>query len=430
MKQIGIALCILILFNACANKKQITHSEDYSKYIIAVSKTPQKLETEIVFWKKRLENGKVDVIAYSMLGSLQASKFEAEGNISDLIVSDSFFLLQHALEKNTSSGTFRSLAKNCISQHKFKLAKKYIDSALVLGDKKYNSLLMKFDVELELGNYAVAQMTLAQLNDKNEFNYLIRMAKLEDHKGNLSKAIELTEMAAGKPDVAQSKELQCWVKSNLGDMYAHNNEFDKAYAKYLQVLEINPNYYHCLKGIAWIAFTYDHNFSEAKLILESISIKHPIPDYNLMLSKIYKEEKNTNEYKKQMQTFMGKVQNPKYGDMYNKYIFYLMTEDYLNYPKALEIAKVEVNNRPTPESYNLLAWAYYKNGNTEMAYKIMNKNVINKNFEPDALYHIAEISAANRMKNQAQKYYELAQESVFELGPEYADILKKGMNEL
>ena len=64
---------------------------------------------------------------------------------------DSIYQLVNQLNRKNSSGTYRSLAANCITQHKFLQAQLYIDSALILGDDKYQSVLMEFDVALEPG---------------------------------------------------------------------------------------------------------------------------------------------------------------------------------------------------------------------------------------------------------------------------------------
>ena len=85
--------------------------------------------------------------------------------------------------------------------------------------------------------------------------------------------------------------------------------------------------------------------------------------------------------------------------------------------KALEIAKVEVEHRPTPVSYDLLAWSYYNLGDKEKALEIEQKYVEGKSFEPKLNFHLATIYKAN---NKLDKVWPIKQEllkSTFELGP-------------
>jgi hypothetical protein len=58
----------------------------------------------------------------------------------------------------------------------------------VKGQKK-----ILFDVQMELGNFAEAESNLNALKDMNDYDYLIRLAKWNDHKGDLKTAITFME---------------------------------------------------------------------------------------------------------------------------------------------------------------------------------------------------------------------------------------------
>ena len=103
--------------------------------------------------------------------------------------------------------------------------------------------------------------------------------------------------------------------------------------------------------------------------------------------------------------------------MYNKYSFHLESCELDNARKALEIAQQEVNNRPTPESYSWLAYAYCKNGDLTRATEIARIYVENKCFEPDAKYYLGLIYQTSGNYGKARKYLLSAKESAYELGP-------------
>ena len=89
----------------------------------------------------------------------------------------------------------------------------------------------------------------------------------------------------------------------------------------------------------------------------------------------------------------------------------------------MQIAEREVNNRPTSQSYDLLAWAYYNMGRREEAFEIAKKFVEDRNYEPEALYHLGLIYAHAGDLKKAKHFMRGAESSAFELGPQlYAQV--------
>ena len=427
MTRISFFIAALLLLMSCSTKnKQIVHLSDLTNYINVHSvRNVAAIDNEMRFWENRLNKVPDDVASRNKLASLLANRFSQSGNIDELHQADSIYKLVLPLNRKTNSATFRSLASICVSQHKFKEAEAYIDSALMLGDDRYLSILMEFDVAMELGNVARAKKALQSIADKKGFDYLIREAKYKDHvDGDLDGAISSMEKAFAKIKDDGNETLYLWAKSNLGDMYGHANRFKESYKCYLDVLEKDPEYHHALKGIAWLAFSHDKNAELAKQILLALQSKHPVPDYDLMLAEIAEYENNNDAREKYQQRFLTSVGNEKYGDMYNKYLIDIVGEQ-----EAMRIAKREVQNRPTGESYNLLAWTYYLNGDVDKAYDIVRTNVENWCFEPDALYHMGMINLAKGEKSKAKEYLLEAKQSSYELGPSITkniqDTLKK-----
>ncbi|MDO1498918.1 hypothetical protein Q2T40_00605 [Winogradskyella maritima] len=103
--------------------------------------------------------------------------------------------------------------------------------------------------------------------------------------------------------------------------------------------------------------------------------------------------------------------------MYNAHNVSLYLTETEEYAKALRLAKKEVANRPTPESYSLLAYSYFKMGNVEKALEIVESQIEGKTFEPGILLNAAEIYKA---AGYDKKVIDLKQEllsAVYELGP-------------
>jgi len=435
-KQIlGITLLFFLLSSCSLFKRddKVTNREDYEQYLQPGKEKIQlkKIDSEIAFWQKRFTKSSDDIVARAKIASLFTQRFSYSGNIHEIHQADSIYQLVNHLNRKNSSGTFRSLAANCITQHKFLQAQLYIDSALNLGDDKYQTVLMEFDVALELGNKIRAEKALNKLTDKNDFSYLIRESKYKDHaEGNLNESISLMEKAWDQIKDGNNNSIKLWTKSNLGDLYGHANRYKESYQCYLDVLAKDPEYYHALKGIAWLAYSKDKNITEAKHIIHYLRQQHPVPDYDLLLAEIASFENNTLEKVNWEQQFIAKISNVMYGDMYNKYLFNLRANE-LNDPKAaLALAQKETSNRRTGEAFSWLAWAYLKNGQKEKALKTAQYYVEEKCFEPDAVYYLGKIYLANGNNKKAKKYLEEAYESSYELGPSATKEIKEALKQL
>ncbi len=422
-----IIVCCAILLAACSkNTKSIVQEEKITALLQQKTSTDAvaMIETDMQFWNNRLAITVDDMSSQIKLASLYNQRFQYSGQISDIHKSDSLFHAANQLQKKFSSGIYRSLATNCVTQHQFIQADRYLDTAFKMGDDLYLTRLQQFDVKLELGQYKQAETILNAFRYKNNFDYFTRAAKLEDHKGNSDASISFMEKAYVDVKESKKEQLLLWVKTNLADMYGHNNRINESYQLYSEVLTAHPDYYHAWKGIAWIAYSHDKNTTLAKKILLWLQQKHPIPDYDLMLSEIAAFEKNNSAKNKYLASFIDKASNPAYGDMYNKYLFTIMSDELNDRSAAMTIAQKEVNNRPTPQSYELFAWSLYKNGQLDEAVKIAESRIINKTFEPDALYHIGLLLKKSGRPKLAKQYLTDALESSFELGPVTANEIK------
>ncbi len=427
--QILILLFLLFMFAGCKNSTQpVTKALDYEKYMNIDSadsmSSLQRIETDIDFWSKRLKKNPEDAVSKVSLAGLYSARFKVGGSIRDIHTSDSLYAVANRLFKTSSSSIYRSLASNCVTQHKFKQARLYLDTALIMGDDLYFTLLMRCDVAMELGDLFMAEQSLKHIADKNNFDYLIREAKLLDHKGDLNGAIKKMEAATQKAIASKKDILYLWAKSNLGDMYGHANRFKESYQCYLDVLQKKPDYLYALKGIAWLTFSHDMNTDEAKRILNYLSGIHPVPDYDLLLAEIAAYEKDKVTEENLRDRFLTAVSDKQYGDMYNKYVFYLAIDKNKDFGEALRIAEKEVNNRPTSQSYDLLAWAYYNMGKKDDALKIAQAHVENRNYEPETMYHLGMIYAYAGNFKKAKYYIRQAESSSYELGPDLAQQVK------
>jgi hypothetical protein len=425
--KIMILVFATYLIVSCETKSsQITNQNDYNTYLDSKdSKSLDFAKAEIDFWQKKFDAAPDQITFLSQIASNYSKLFEITGNIDYLIKTEELLLKSNEAFKYSSVGTIRSLGRNYISQHRFKEALILANKALAIGEGMKETQKLLFDVNMELGNYTEAEKNLNAIQNFNDFDYLIRISKWSDHIGDLKKAISFMEKAKVITEKNDNKDLKIWTYSNLGDLNGHDGNIKASYDYYLKTLALEPNHSYALKGIAWIAFSYEKNTTEAKRIIDKVSLKHNTPDFYLLKSKIANFEKNTLEKNENLEKYFKMVENKKYGAMYNKYNTLLFADNKITAQKALEIAKVEVQHRPTPDSYDLLAWAYYNLGDEKKALEIEEKYVYGKSHEPMLNYHLAIIYKANNKPEEVALIKEELKGSVYELGPIFNNKIKQ-----
>ncbi len=421
MKKIYSTLLILtlLLIVSCAKESNvISNPKDYNTFLETKDKTDLTfVQNEIDFWQKKFDAAPNQITYLSQIASNYSKLFEITGNINHLYKTEELLIKSNEAFKYTSVGTIRSLARNYISQHRFKEALVLANKALAIGEGLRETQKLLFDVQMELGNYEEANKNLTALHDINDFEYLIRMAKWNDHLGDINTTISLMQKATKIAEDNENKYLKIWSYSNLGDFCGHAGRIKEGYNYYLKALQLDPNHSYSLKGIAWIIFSHEKNTDEANRIIDIISKKHNSPDFYLLKSEIAKYDQKNEIAHKNKVAYFEMLSQFNYGDMYNKYNALLFSDNKGEALKALVIAKIEVNNRPTPDSYDLLAWAYYNLGDVKKALEIEQKYVANKSFEPKLNYHLATIYKANNMMDKVAPIKKELLGSTFELGP-------------
>ncbi|MGV7107840.1 tetratricopeptide repeat protein [Flavobacterium sp. U410] len=421
--QIIIVLFVFFVFLSCNSivkdeNSKIVDSKDYQKYLLIKDhKNLDNIDTEITFWQKKYKDAPNQYPYLIKLAGLYSTLFEITGNIGDLYNAEKLLLDCNQRVKETNSGIHRSIAKNYISQHRFKEAQMHLEKAYALGENKKATQKMLFDVAMELGNYKTAESILNENKNFNDFDYLIRLAKWNDHIGDLQNAIRIMEKAMKIVQESKNSESKIWIYTNIADFCGHNGEIEAAYQYYLKALELDNNNMYALKGIAWIAYSHDRDVEKASEIVNYIEKKHIVPDLYLLKADMNQYSDNREEQELALREYFDTLNKNDYGDMYNKYNALLYAEIPDKRAKALEIAQREINNRPTPESYDLLAWTYYNMEEFDKAYEIASAHTIDKTHEPLIVYHNELILKANNKLTKENTNKEDLIASIFELGP-------------
>ncbi|OUS02143.1 cell surface protein [Flavobacteriales bacterium 33_180_T64] len=419
---------VLVLYTSCSTtpNTQITDVADYNAYLdISENESLKLAQQDQIFWSQKLEKTPNQFPYMGKLAASYTALFTETGQIEYLKKAETQWLNANALTQQKNPSYLKSLAYNYISQHKFKAALELLTKAEVLGENLQETRKMLFDVHLELGNYETAQSYLTSFENFSDFDYLIRLSKFSDHKGNLDAAIKYMEQAMVIAEASNLKHLKQWSYTNIADFYGHGGDIEKSYTYFLKALELNPNDAYAKKGIAWIVYSHERHPNEALRILSTVTKNYHAPDYYLLKAKIAQFINEDTIAKAELTLYKNAMQNTAYGNMYNAYNVLLFTDENTNTDTAIAMAKQEVSNRPTPQSYDLLAWSYFKSGNLDAALRIVDNHIMNKTYEPKTLYHVAEIYKTAGQNHHVKLLKEELLASIYELGPTLeSEILK------
>ncbi|AZQ44144.1 tetratricopeptide repeat protein [Nonlabens ponticola] len=422
MKNLIIILILMLFITSCGDRNvdvassTITAAEDYQEYLENDNTSEiEAFKQEVDFLREVVTEDSTRIVVMSQLAGKLDRLFDLTGEVDYLNESVSF-------RENVTQKTYikpenakRNLAQAYIKQHRFKKADSLMKSFTANYASK-ESQFVQFDIAMELGEYQTAQLLLDSLRNTGDYNYLIRAAKWNDHDGNLENTINLMEQAKQLADESGSQSRQLWSYSNIADYYGHNGQLEDSYEHYLKTLELDPGNTYALKGISWLVYSNDRDPDQALEILTTLKERHPLPDYNLEMAEVY-------EYKDASQTadslravFLSQVSDPGYGDMYNAYkIEELIAAG--ESQQAVDLARLEITNRATPETYDLLGYALLSNDEAAAALENHKKYVIGKTYEPVAQLHTAQILKANNMNEMVEKLKKELLETEYELGP-------------
>lgn len=409
---------ILVLFlSSCHTDgdNQITDKKDYDKYL--VSNPPKTSSKYFELWNSKIKPDSSQLMSFGIVGGEYNRYFQNTGDIKYLKKAEKVLKKAADIANVSRAGVYRALARNYISQHRFKEAKQWADSARAIGSGLDQTQGLMFDVHMELGNYETAEKYLDSLKNMTDFGYLIRLAKWNDHSGDLDTTIRFMEKATEKAENAKNTELMLWSYTNLADYYGHAGRIKDSYEHYLKALRIDPENAYAKKGIAWIVFSHEKEPGEAMRILDSVTKHYKSPAYFLLKSEIAEYMGDDMKSVANLDQYFKLVQDSAYGDMYNAHNISLYLNETEQYAKALELAEKEVANRPTPESYSFLAYSYLKIGDKEKARDIVEAHIEGKTYEPAVLLRTAEVYKATGSTDRVKELKDELLGATYELGP-------------
>jgi hypothetical protein len=401
----------------------------YIDSFIASYKPSQPVQVnagDLAFWKARIDKGPESFVNEEKLAAALTTRFHYFNDIDDLKQADSLYSKINVQFKETDPGILLHLASVSMLQHRFREATAYLEKVRKLQAEPYAVNMMLFDADLELGQYEVADSLLKRNRLLKDYAYQFRQSRIDHYKGTLDSSISHMLQAA---DAAGSNEgLRQAALSNAADLYVHKGALKEAAALYRQCLTYNASDFHSLTGLGWLALVHDHQTTLAETIFSFVGrhSNNPDPVFKQIQAA---EVSDPNKAVVLARQFLSRVEQPEYGDMYNKYLIDLYTGVLRQPEKALAIARKEVTNRATPQTYAWLVWSLYQNRQMAEAQQLFTEQVSGRPLEALELYYIGMMMKGSRKDYNATQFLEAALENEYDLSPSKVKTIRKALEE-
>ena len=415
MKKIAGSIVALVLLLSCHSNKQPLVSQAYIDSLINHYTIPAYVpanEDEMKFWNQRIDPVHPGQVNEQKFAGALMQRFAMFGDIHDLKKADSIMSAIDLRYLRTDGSVSLMRAGLSISQHRFIEAKENLHQAMASGTKKYSLLLSSFDVYFELGQYDSAARALHSIRGNKDYNYFFRLSKWEHLHGATDSAVKAMLEAAAYAE--QDSLLRQVALSNAGDLCVHNGMMDKATEYYKTCIQLNPVDFHSLMGLGWIAMVNDQNDSLAEKIFSFVREKSKSPDALLKLSLLAGSKGDSSLQIKYAREFVEKVTDSLYGNMYNKYLIDLYTGILNNPSKAEDIARRELTNRATPQTYAWYAFALIKNKKPAQAYVVYQEHISGKPLESQELLWMGKMMKQLNKNYNAEKFFDAALQNKYD----------------
>lgn len=389
--------------------------EDYPKQVKGDLDEANK---DLLFWKSKLNQNPTGFLYAEKMSAIFDDRFQLKGDIEDIDSSNHFLQLAIELRNNwKTNDLYYSQISNLIKLHQFRDAEQLCVRSLEKEPRDLGFQLLWFDVLMELGKYEDAQRLIVSISKtNNDYDVIIRQAKFFDYLGRLDRTLELMRKADSMVMKSNNLSLQSWTKTILGEYLTHSGAIDEAYQQFMLAVQMDPTQEYAWLNLAWIAYSHDDNQVLYERILSALDVK-TTPDLLWELAHLYKDQGDQRYYRNILR-FYEMASQPKYRGWYEPKLIQIESEHMGNHKKALQMARKQVEIRPTLDSYDLLSWSLYQASDYDSARAVFENHLFQKTGEPLILYHGSEIYMKTSDFEKARGLLAEAAEAGFELGPE------------
>ena len=396
----------------------------------------QALETDqvIQFYQQRVSRDPDDFAPYNQLAATYLQKARETGDPSYYNLAEKALRKSLELVSNqpAAAPALTYLAAVSLAKHQFPEALKLAQQALVLDPGNLAPNAIVGDAYIDLGEYDNASRAYERIQSQREPSSLSsRLAYVRFLHGDPQGALQLMHTAIEKAVTERvPKENLAWSYTEQGDLFFHIGKIEEAETSYQRALTTYPQYHRALANLAKVR-TAQQRYPEAIALYQQALAVVPFPDYAASLGDLYAKIGSSEESEKQynLVEYIGLLSAIN-QTMYNRELALFYADHDIRLTEALALAQKELEVRQDIYTYDVLAWALYKNGKLQEARTAMREALRLGTKDARLLFHAGMISYRLEHYEEAKQYLQQA----LSLNPHFhifhAEIAERMLKEL
>lgn len=294
-----------------------------------------------------------------------------------------------------------------LSRHEFAQALVIADQAAEINPQQPELWAIRTDAYVELGQYDNAIASADTLGStKPGVAAYTRISYLRELQGNVEGAMEMMSLAA-RSTVRGSEEM-LWTQVQLGHLFFNAGRYDEAEIVYNVASDLNPDYVYAQGAEARLNMARG-DLQGAIAIYEPLVQRLPLPEFVIALGELY--EATGQPDKAQEQYGLVEIMQQLNADagMNVDLELALFYANHGDKARALELAQIAYENRPSIHAADTLAWALHQNGQSAAAQPYSEEAMRLGTRDATLYYHAGMIALAN---GDEAKGKELLQEAL------------------
>ncbi len=170
---------------------------------------------------------------------------------------------------------------------------------------------------------------------------------------------------------SRSNENIAWAQTQLGEFHFSQGALPEAEAHHRAALSTYPGYHVATVGLAEVLAAQGHDQKAVKLYHDALQTIE-LPHYAAALGNLYRKLGRVDEAEQQYQRVEQLTSGTTLNEvLYNRMLAYFYAAHDRNVENALVLARKELEQRNDIYTYDVLAWALYKNGQVHEALPAM-----------------------------------------------------------
>ena len=317
-------------------------------------------ETDIAFYKERVERDPTGATDLAQLASLYLQRSRETGDPNDAIRAEKASRLSLHNRTSRNNKAAQILASSLLSQHRFADAL-VVARALSARNPDLPTLRAAVgEIEMELGDYDAARESFRSVaGEVNDLSVLPRLARWAEIEGKPEEGEQLLRLSLARAlrQRRLPREQLAWFWLRLGDVELRSGRVDAAESAYKSGLATHPGDYRILAALAHLS-AVRHRWKQAVSYGQDAIASSLDPATLGTLSDSYSAIGDTAagaEYARALDAAV--LKQP--GAYHRAWSLFLLDHD-RHVATVTRKVRAELQTRRDIYGYDLLAWALYK----------------------------------------------------------------------